>query len=172
MSSTNTEERTRKLWQDKQRQEHAKMRLCDDLQREAVTYNNKALHYRQERDFFQSVRNGVRRQEAQLSLVCTLGNKTHSSLSVFITPNRQFANELLQEQWSAHAVGKHYDLEKQIKKLVVITAARKKLQEQLGMPATEDGYVDCGKHAGIGVRHYMDENMGGSSLFADEEWRS
>jgi hypothetical protein len=22
------------------------------------------------------------------------------------------------------------------------------------------------------VRHYMDENMGGSSLFADEEWRS
>jgi len=61
----------------------------------------------------------------------------------------------LQEQWSAHAVGKHYDLEKQIKKLVVITAARKKLQEQLGMPATEDGYVDCGKHAGIGsVPHY------------------
>ncbi|KAI4654585.1 uncharacterized protein J4E79_008459 [Alternaria viburni] len=122
MSSTNTEERTRKLWQDKQRQEHAKMRLCDDLQREAVTYNNKALHYRQERDFFQSVRNGVRRQEAQLSL----------------------------EQWSAHAVGKHYDLGRQIQKLVVITAARKKLQEQLGMPATEDGYVDCGKHAGIG----------------------
>ncbi|KAI4624890.1 uncharacterized protein J4E87_005371 [Alternaria ethzedia] len=144
MSSTNTEERIRKLWQDKQRQEHAKMRLCDDLQREAVTYNNKALHYRQERDFFQSVRNGIRRQEAQVSL----------------------------EQWSAHAVGKHYDLEKQIKKLVVITAARKKLQEQLGMPPTEDGYVDCGKHAGIGVRHYMDENMGGSSLFADEEWRS
>ncbi|KAI4699401.1 hypothetical protein J4E81_004425 [Alternaria sp. BMP 2799] len=110
MSSTNTEERTRKLWQDKQRQEHAKMRLCDDLQREAVTYNNKALHYRQERDFSQSVRNGVRRQEAQISL---------------------------------------------IQKLVVITAARKKLQEQLGMPPTEDGYVDCGKHAGIGsVPHY------------------
>jgi len=81
MSSTNTEERIRKLWQDKQRQEHAKMRLCDDLQREAVTYNNKALHYRQERDFFQSVRNGVRRQEAQLSLVCTLSNETPSSLS-------------------------------------------------------------------------------------------
>ena len=81
MSSTNTEERLRKLWQEKQRQEHAKMRLCDDLQREAVTYNNKALHYRQERDFFQSVRNGVRRQEAQISLVCTLSNETPSSLS-------------------------------------------------------------------------------------------
>ncbi|KAI4609555.1 hypothetical protein J4E83_008725 [Alternaria metachromatica] len=137
MSSTNTEERLRKLWQDKQRQEHAKMRLCDDLQREAVTYNNKALHYRQERDFFQSVRNGIRRQEAQVSLAP-------------VVPNQQFANELLQEKWSAHAVGKHYDLGKQIQKLVVITAARKKLQEQLGMPATEDGYVDCGKHAGIG----------------------
>ncbi|KAI4663613.1 uncharacterized protein J4E78_004029 [Alternaria triticimaculans] len=141
MSSTNTEERTRKLWQDKQRQEHAKMRLCDDLQREAVTYNNKALHYRQERDFFQSVRNGVRRQEAQLSL----------------------------EQWSAHAVGKHYDLEKQIKKLVVITAARKKLQEQLG-----NRYLLLNHEldSTTSVRHYMDENMGGSSLFADEEWRS
>jgi len=155
MSSTNTEERLRKLWQEKQRQEHAKMRLCDDLQREAVTYNNKALHYRQERDFFQSVRNGVRRQEAQTSLVCTLSNEIPSFLSAPITLNRQCANDLLQEQWSAHAVGKHYDLGKQIQKLVVITAARKKLQEQLGMPATEDGYVDCGKHAGIGsVSHY------------------
>jgi hypothetical protein len=70
--------------------------------------------------------------------------------------------------------------------LKAITAARKKLQQQLGIPPTEDGYVDCGIRAELGkqfvlldheldsttsVRHYMDENMGGSSLFANEEWR-
>lgn len=155
MSSTNTEERLRKFWQDKQRQEHAKMRLCDDLQHEAVTYNNKALHYRTEREFFQSVRNRMRRQEAQNQLVCTWRDEPPSFPSVPITPNRHFANEPLQEYWSEQVVGKHYDLGKQVEKLVIFTAARKKVQEQLGMSPTEDGYVDCGKRVGIGsVSHY------------------
>ncbi|KAI4941163.1 hypothetical protein J4E91_010954 [Alternaria rosae] len=141
MSSSNTEERLRKLWQDKLRQEHAKMRLCDDLQHEAVTYNNKALHYRTEREFFHSVRNGMRRQEAQ--------------------------NQL--EYWSEQAVGKHYDLGKQVEKLVIFTAARKKVQEQLGKRYQ---LLNHELDSTTSVRHYMDENMGGSSLFAYEEWRS
>jgi hypothetical protein len=57
----------------------------------------------------------------------------------------------LQDRWSARAENKQHSLGKEVDKLVVITAARKKLQEQLGEAPTEDGYIDCGKQAGIGL---------------------
>jgi hypothetical protein len=81
---------------------------------------------------------------------------------------------------------KHHDVGKQVDKLKIITAAHKKLQEQLGTPTTDDGYVNCSIRAELGkqfllldreldsttsIRHYMDENTGGSLLFANEEWR-
>jgi hypothetical protein len=59
----------------------------------------------------------------------------------------------LQDRWSARAEVKQHDLGKEVDKLVVITAARKKLQEQLGEAPTEEGYMDCGKRAGIGLVH-------------------
>ena len=82
----------------------------------------------------------------------------------------------------------------QVDKLKKITTIRKKLQEQLGIAPTENGYFACGKVAdtyrGDGaqkyvnfvlldheldsttsVRHYITENMGGSSLLTNEEWR-
>jgi hypothetical protein len=81
---------------------------------------------------------------------------------------------------------KFHDLGDQTKKLKAITAARKKLQEQLRIAPTEDGYIayrsrgdgvqplrrfvllDHELDSTTSVRHYIDENMGGSSLFADD----
>ena len=52
--------------------------------------------------------------------------------------------------------------------------------------STDDGYINCSIRAELGkqfllldreldsttsIRHYMDENTGGSLLFANEEWR-
>jgi hypothetical protein len=81
---------------------------------------------------------------------------------------------------------KHHDVGKQVDKLKIITTAHKKLQEQLGILPTDGGYVNRSIRAELGkqfllldreldsitsVRHYMDENTGGSLLFANEEWR-
>jgi hypothetical protein len=62
----------------------------------------------------------------------------------------QLADPSQQRAWSEKALSKHYDVEKQIDKLIVLTAARKKLQQQLGIPPTDDGYVDCGNRAALG----------------------
>jgi septum formation topological specificity factor MinE len=72
MSRSNTNEAMRQLLVAKQREEHAKMRLCDDMQRDAVTINNKATHYGKDMLFFNSVKNWTRMQEAAIQHVCSL----------------------------------------------------------------------------------------------------
>ncbi|KAG9195937.1 hypothetical protein G6011_01058 [Alternaria panax] len=165
MSQTKANEPTHKQWLDTKRKEEAMMRLCDDMQAEVLVHHEKSQYWRAEYAFLEtcgtSPQNLARMEEAWSA----------------------------GESWLKKAVKRFCDLGKQTKKLKVVTATRKELQEQLGLAATEDGYIAYGDRGNgvsrcicfvlldheldstTSVRHYIAENMGGSSLFANEEWR-
>ncbi|KNG47180.1 hypothetical protein TW65_06103 [Stemphylium lycopersici] len=83
----------------------------------------------------------------------------------------------------AEAAELQFDLGPIVNKLRRLTAVHKTLQTKLGLAPTAEEYIDFGDDAELGkrfllvnhevdsstsVRHYMDERMAGSSLFANE----
>ncbi|KAL1793601.1 hypothetical protein ACET3X_008583 [Alternaria dauci] len=165
MSQNETNEAKHQKWKNMRRKEKAMMRLCDDMQVEVTACCEKGQYFDEEYDFFttrgRSLQNVARMREAD-------GQS---------------------DSWLLKAAKKMYNLATQIDKLKGVTAVRKELQEQLGITPTEDEYIGYGHgedeledtilfvlldhelDSTTSVRHYIAESMGGSSLFANEEWR-
>ncbi|CAN9274229.1 unnamed protein product [Alternaria alternata] len=170
MSQNETNEAIRKQWETMKRKEKEMMRLCDDIQVRTLAYYDNGKHLDDERAFLE-----------------TCGRSLHNQTRI-----QDAWDEA--EAWLAFASDNYEKLVGKVDKLKKITTVRKKLQEQLGIAPTEDGYFAYGKvadtHRGDGaqkyvnfvlldheldsttsVRHYIAENMGGSSLLTNEEWR-